>query len=205
MLGEGGIATLTGVRSTPSWTYGPIAVGCATFGGIGGNTELIGKGLDEAAAWETLDEAVHLGLTMLDTAERYAGGASDRFIGRWLANRDPGVTAPIRITTKVAPASLTGGTERFDTAFITAKFDESLERLGVERVDAMLLHAPDDTTPIEDSLEALESIRQSGRAEHIGACNLEAAQLLAAAGSGRAARLRLLRRRAEPVQPARDR
>ena len=44
----------------------------------------------------------------------------------------------------------------------------------------MLLHAPDDTTPIEDSLEALESIRQSGRAEHVGACNLDAAQLLAA-------------------------
>ena len=69
------------VRPAPSWTYGSIVVGCATFGGIGGNAELIGMGLDEAAACETLDEAASLGLTMLDTAERYAGGASDRIIG----------------------------------------------------------------------------------------------------------------------------
>jgi aryl-alcohol dehydrogenase-like predicted oxidoreductase len=70
---------------------------------------------------ETLDEAARLGVTMLDTAERYAGGASERIIGGWLAERDPAVTASTRITTKVAPAWLAGGTARFDTAFITAK------------------------------------------------------------------------------------
>jgi aryl-alcohol dehydrogenase-like predicted oxidoreductase len=177
--GRGRVATVAAVRST-SWTDGSIVVGCATFGGIGGNTELIGKGLDDAAAWATLDEAAHFGLRMLDTAERYAGGASDRIIGGWLADRDQAMTASMRITTKVAPASFTGGTERFDTAFITAKLAVSLERLGVERADTMLLHAPDDTTPIEDSLEALESIRRSGRAEHIGACNLDATRLRAA-------------------------
>jgi aryl-alcohol dehydrogenase-like predicted oxidoreductase len=170
---------LTAVRSTP-WPYGPIVVGCATFGGIGGDVELIGRGLDEAAARQTMDEAAGSGLTMLDTAERYAGGESDRIIGRWLTDRGPDVTAPMRLTTKVAPASLTRGSERFDTAFITARFDTSLERLGVERVDSMLLHAPDDATPIEESLEALESIRQSGRAAHVGACNLDASRLLAA-------------------------
>jgi aryl-alcohol dehydrogenase-like predicted oxidoreductase len=155
-------------------------LGCATLGGIGSNVELIGKGLDDEASATTLDEAARLGVTMWDTAGRYAGGASERIIGGWLTDRHPALTTSVRITTKVAPAALTGGEDRFDTAFISKRFAESLERLGVARVDFLLLHAPDDATPIEDTLEALQSVRESGRAAHVGACNVDASRLVGA-------------------------
>ena len=68
---------------------GRLIVGCGTFGGIGGAAALIGKGLDEAAAFATLDEAVELGLTMLDTAERTVLEKWDKpFLTRWCPN-DP--------------------------------------------------------------------------------------------------------------------
>ena len=63
-------------------------LGCGTFGGIGGSAKLVGRGLDEVSAFATMDEAVGLGITVFDTAERYAGGASEIMIGRWLIKRE---------------------------------------------------------------------------------------------------------------------
>ena len=160
-----------------AWVSGPVVLGCGSFGGIGGARELIGRGLDESASLATLDEAAALGMTMLDTAERYAAGASEVMIGRWLAERDAAVTARARITTKVAPAFASGGDASFDAAFIEPVFSGSLERLGVENVDWLLTHAPDQATPIETTLEALESIRASGGCRHVGGCNLDGRQL----------------------------
>lgn len=168
------------MRLPSGWSGGALAVGCGTFGGIGGSEVLIGRGLDLDASLATLDEAVALGITMLDTAERYAGGASESMIGQWLASRDPAVTAGVQITTKVAPSYASGGDDAFDTAFITRVFRGSLERLGVDAVELLLIHAPDDATPVEDTLEAMESVREVGQAAHVGACNLDAAQLRAA-------------------------
>jgi aryl-alcohol dehydrogenase-like predicted oxidoreductase len=160
-----------------AWSSGRVVLGCGSFGGIGGARDLIGRGLDDDASLATLDEAAALGITMLDTAERYAGGASERVIGRWLAERAGSLPGPVQITTKVAPASMSDGDAAFDLAFIEPIFEGSLERLGVDRVDWLLIHAPDDDTPVERTLEALASIHESGRCGHIGACNLDARQL----------------------------
>jgi aryl-alcohol dehydrogenase-like predicted oxidoreductase len=69
---------------------------------------------------------------------------------------------------------------RFDVAFLKEKFSGSLQRLGVDAVDLLLTHAPDDSTPIEETLEGLEAIRASGRCRCVGACNVDAVQLSAA-------------------------
>lgn len=162
--------------SDSPWVSGAMVLGCGTFLGIGGSPRLIDHGLDESASLATLDEAAALGLTMLDTAEVYAAGASETLIGRWLSERGTAVTANVRITTKVAPPDDTGGLA-FDAGFIEPIFAGSLDRLGVDHVDWLLTHAPHDTTPIEATLEALEGIRASGRCRHIGGCNLDLGQL----------------------------
>ncbi len=162
------------------WTTGSVILGCGTFGGIGGARHLVGKGLDVDASLAALDEAASLGIMMLDTAERYAAGVSETTIGQWIAERPAATTEDVRITTKVAPADTSDQGAAFDGAFIEPVFARSLDRLGVERVDWLLTHAPDDTTPIEATLEALEEIRASGRCGHIGGCNLDAGQLRAA-------------------------
>ena len=163
--------------SGTDWSTRRVVLGCGSFGGIGGAKDLIGRGLNLEASLATLDEAAALGVTMLDTAERYAAGASESMIGRWLAERDRSVTDPVRITTKVAPPRMSGRDDPFDGSFIEPIFAGSLERLGVGRVEWLLIHAPDDTTPVEATLEGLESIRASGRCGHVGACNLDAGQL----------------------------
>lgn len=156
-------------------------LGCGTFGGIGGARHLVGRGLDREAAFATLDEALALGIDVLDTAERYAGGESERAIGDWMRTRPRELTAAVRIATKVAPPQADGDDgRRFDRSYIEQKLATSLGRLDVERVTFYLSHAPDDTTPIEDTLEGFAAAIESGRVAHIGCCNVSAAQLVEA-------------------------
>jgi len=168
------------VTTPPIWSYGRFVLGCGTFGGIGSSRKLVGRGLDESAAFATMDEAVGLGITLFDTAERYADGASEIMIGRWLAERGSAVTNRVRLATKVAPPDVDGPSGHFDAAFLEEKFLGSLERLGVDTVEFLLTHAPDEGTPIEETLEGLEAIRASGRCRYVGACNIDAGQLTAA-------------------------
>jgi aryl-alcohol dehydrogenase-like predicted oxidoreductase len=166
------------VTKPPLWSYGRLVLGCGTFGGIGGTPQLVGRGMDERAAFETMDEAVELGITLFDTAEAYAGGASEIMIGRWLAERASEATSQVRIATKVAPGYLSGDTgARLDAAFVETRFSGSLRRLGVASVELLYTHRPDDATPIEDTLESLEAIRASGRCRQVGACNVDVVQL----------------------------
>ena len=164
---------------TTDFDLGRLIVGCGTFGGIGGSKSLIGKGLDETAAFASLDEAAALGVTMLDTAESYADGTSETMMRGWFAARDTDRTGPMRVTTKVAPALPGAGYQPFDATFIEGKFSGSLARLGVDRVDTLLIHAPDEHTPADVTLAAMEAVRATGRCAHLGACNLDAAQLTA--------------------------
>ena len=168
------------VDEMPDWTFGPFILGCGTFGGIGGSAQLVGRGLDEPSAYATMDEALGLDITLFDTAENYAGGASETMIGAWLAARGSTVADRVCIATKVAPARGEESGRHFDEAFLDEKFAGSLGRLGVDSVEFLLTHAPDDDTPIEETLEGLEAVRVSGRCHYVGACNVDAAQLMEA-------------------------
>lgn len=190
------------MTTPPFWTYGNVVLGCGTFGGIGGSVKLVGQGLDEAAAFATMDEAVALGITLFDTAESYAAGASERMMGRWMTERDPAVTGQVRLLTKVAPPRGDEAGRRFDGAFLEEKFSGSLERLGVDAVDLLLTHAPDDDTPIQVTLEGLEAIRASGRCRYLGACNVDAGQLTAALEAAEPPGDRWLSGDPERLQPA---
>src|ERR1019366_2683367 len=101
-------------------------------------------------------------------------------IGRWLVERGSAVANQVRLATKVAPPENDESSGRFNAAFLEEKFSGSLQRLGVDTVDFLLTHAPDDGTPIEETLEGLEAIRASGRCRYVGACNVDADQLAAA-------------------------
>ena len=155
-----------------------VILGCGTFGGIGSAKHLIGKGLDRAAALETLDEAAARGIDMWDTAGGYADGESESAIGAWLATRPLQVAQRIRIATKVAPASLAGETGvPFDEAYVTRNLALSLERLGQARVALFMAHATCSVTPVGQFVEAFAAVIESGRVDLIGVCNVEAGQL----------------------------
>jgi aryl-alcohol dehydrogenase-like predicted oxidoreductase len=157
---------------------GRVVLGCGSFGGIGSPKELIGRGLDEAASLATMDEAVVLGINLFDTAHAYAGGASERMIGRWLAAQPSKVRAGIHIATKVGLVMENQICRvELSPTRIAEQLDISLERFGVDRVDFCLCHFPDPVTPIEATLEGFAAAIEAGKVRHIGACNLTAVQL----------------------------
>lgn len=137
---------------------GPIGLGCVTFG----------REIDEAAAFALMDHAVERGVTFFDTAAAYAAGASERVVGSWLAARSPGKDGPL-VATKLLPP--------YDPARIRASLDESLARLGRERVELLYLHRWDATGDTSAALTTLHELVQEGRAGAIGVSNFTVAQL----------------------------
>lgn len=168
----------TRVLGNTGIAIGRVALGCGSFGGIGSPLELLGRGLDEAASFTTMDEALALGINLFDTAHAYAAGASESMIGRWLAAQPSKVKAGIHIATKVGPAlENQAWTVDLSPARIAQQLDISLERLGLDRIDFCLCHFPDSVTPIEATLEGFAAVIDAGKVAHIGACNLTEAQL----------------------------
>lgn len=134
-----------------------IGMGCVTFG----------REIDRDTSFRVLDHALELGLTLFDTAEAYAAGASEKVLGEWISERK--VREQIVLATKVR-GTLTR--ER-----VTGSAEESLERLRTDHIDLFQLHSWDDETPLEETLEGLDRLVRQGKVRHVGCSNFMAWQL----------------------------
>lgn len=172
------MAASTGLRICDSGRVDPLearaAIGGGGFGGIGSPRALIGHGLDELGTFEVLDRCLALGVTLVDTAYGYAAGESHRLIGRWLA-KDPARRARIAIVDKVGTVERHGVLEwDLSTASVATCAAAGRERMGVDSVDVLMTHAPDERTPIRVTLRALADEVDEGRARHWGVSNVDA-------------------------------
>jgi aryl-alcohol dehydrogenase-like predicted oxidoreductase len=140
---------------------------------LGGN--VFGWTADEAASFEVLDAYTQAGGNFVDTADLYAGGESEKIIGRWLASR--GRRDDIVIATKVGMAGERGNL-RADT--IRAAAEDSLKSLGVDHIDLYYAHRDDLGTPIEETLAAFDDLVREGKVRYIAASNYDAPRLAAA-------------------------
>jgi len=139
---------------------------------VGLGTNNFGWRLDEESAVAVVHAALDAGVTLFDTAEMYGAGASERFLGRALAGRREEVV----IATKFGWERGTdppGGS----AANVRRAIDGSLERLGTEYVDLYQYHRPDGATPLEETLDALEELVESGKVRHVGSSNFSAAEV----------------------------
>jgi aryl-alcohol dehydrogenase-like predicted oxidoreductase len=151
-----------------------IILGCGNFGGIGSAPQFFGQGESEDEAYRLMDAAWELGITSFDTADAYGGGRSETWIGRWRAESG---NEPM-LTTKVFHSVEGDPNDRgLARARIHRQIDGSLRRLGVERVDMYLIHEPDPDTPLEETLEALDELVQTGKVGAFGASNVDRAWL----------------------------
>jgi aryl-alcohol dehydrogenase-like predicted oxidoreductase len=155
-----------------------LILGAGGFGGFGSDHDLIGRGESDDEAAAIMDRAWELGITTFDTADAYAGGASERAIGRWIASRGVRPT----LATKVFHPMEPGGDQGLAPARIRRQLSSSLERLGVERVDLYLTHYRDAETPLADTLDTLDGLRAEGLIGAYGGCHLDAPTLQAAGG-----------------------
>ena len=150
---------------------------------FGGN--VFGWTADEATSFSLLDRFVDAGLNAIDTADVYSrwapghrGGESEAIIGRWL-RANPGKREKVLILTKVG---MDMGEDRkgLSPRWIERAVEDSLARLGTDRIDLYQSHAFDAATPQEATLRAYETLIQAGKVRAIGASNFDAAQLSAA-------------------------
>lgn len=150
-------------------------MGCGNFGGIGSAPAFFGQGETEEEAFELLDRAVDLGMNYLDTANAYGGGRSETTIGKWLATQNPTIRDNLLISSKVANAVGDGPNQRgLSRRHILQQIDASLGRLGVDHLDMYIVHEPDPATPLEETLDALNSLIDQGKVRYIGASNFPA-------------------------------
>jgi aryl-alcohol dehydrogenase-like predicted oxidoreductase len=133
-------------------------------------TMLMGGKTPQDDAHRMLDAFVDAGGTLVDTADVYGDGLSERTLAPWLERRRDEVV----LATKVRmPVSDPGGSG-LDPDRIRAACDASLRRLGVDHVDLYQLHAPDPDVPLEDTLEALDGLVRAGKVRAVGASNFPA-------------------------------
>jgi aryl-alcohol dehydrogenase-like predicted oxidoreductase len=138
-----------------------VGLGCNNFGGR----------LDLAATRAVVDAALDAGVTFFDTAEVYGNeGGSERFLGEILEGRRERVVLATKFGWGREPGDASAATVR-------VAIDRSLERLRTGHVDLYYLHKPDPTTPIAQTLGALDELVGAGKVRAIGCSNFSAEQL----------------------------
>jgi aryl-alcohol dehydrogenase-like predicted oxidoreductase len=148
--------------------------GAGAIGGIGSSPATRDHGLSPGEGLARLDEARDLGITVIDTADAYGGGESERTVGRWRTERQ--VTGTL-VATKVGNAIRPDGSVGVDLSpgHIARQLAQSIDRLG--RVDLYLSHTPDESTPVAQTIEAFTQARADGKIRAYGICNVSAIQL----------------------------
>ncbi len=135
-----------------------VGLGCNNFGGR----------TDERATKAVVDAALEAGITFFDTADIYGGGGgSETILGRVLAGRRDQVV----LATKFGHDLGDGETARGSRAYIRTAVEASLGRLQTDWIDLYQYHRPDNVTPLEETLGALDELVQEGKVRAIGSSN----------------------------------
>ncbi|MGI5251464.1 aldo/keto reductase [Actinacidiphila glaucinigra] len=146
---------------------------------LGGN--VFGWTADEATSFEVLDSYAEAGGNFVDTADVYSawapghsGGESETVIGSWLAKR--GRRDDVLVATKVGSHPDFKGLK---AATVKAAAEESLRRLGTDRIDLYYTHYDDPETPVEEIVTALDGLVREGKVRHVAASNISPERLAA--------------------------
>jgi aryl-alcohol dehydrogenase-like predicted oxidoreductase len=144
-----------------------LALGSMTFGsgtGVFASTYKV----DQANADAIVARALDGGINFFNTADVYAGGESERMLGRALGARRKDVVVATKLANRTGPALIDAGLSR---RHVFAAAEGSLARLGTDYLDVYLVHKVDTLTPIEETIEALEDLVRQGKVRYIGFSN----------------------------------
>jgi aryl-alcohol dehydrogenase-like predicted oxidoreductase len=137
-----------------------IGLGCMGMSEFYGATDW-----DESVA--TINRALDLGVTLIDTADVYGSGHNEVLVGRAISGRRD----EVQLATKFG-IDRSGGdgnrTIRGEAAYVRQACDSSMLRLGVEVIDLYYLHRPPQTAQIEETVGAMAELVQAGKVRHLG-------------------------------------
>ena len=156
----------TGVRVSP------LCLGMMTYGSKKWREWV----LEEDEARPIIQRAVEAGINFFDTADIYSIGESERVTGKLLREFQPRREELVIATKVFNPMSSAPNDRGLSRKHIMAAIDASLKRLGVDYVDLYQIHRFDNTTPIEETCEALSDVVKAGKALYLGASSMYAWQ-----------------------------
>ena len=167
-----------------------LCVGCMSFGKAGTMHDWT---LDETQTEEVVKRALDLGINFFDTANGYSAGTSEEYLGRALKNNAARDEVVIASKVYFNPG-------RLSAEAIHREIDGTLKRLGTDYLDLYIIHRFDYGTPIEETMEALDSIVKSRKVRALGASAMYGYQFYAACGEGQ--RLGAVSGDGKPLQSA---
>lgn len=156
-------------------TISKVCMGTMTFGGQ----------VSEADSIRIIHKALDQGVNCVDTADIYYRGASEAVTGKALLGRRDRVILSTKVYNPMSDDLNDRGLNR---SHIINALEQSLRRLQTDYIDIYYLHQPDRSTPLEETLEAMDTLVRSGKVRYVGVSNFSAWQisdLIAAANRGR--------------------
>lgn len=125
-----------------------------------------GFGADEATSHAVLDAYREAGGNFLDTANKYHGGETEEFVGRWLEGKRHPMVVATKYTLAMDHEDVnTGGSHRKN---LVRSVEKSLERLRTDYIDLLWVHCHDTYTPYEETMRALDDLVRSGKVLYVG-------------------------------------
>jgi aryl-alcohol dehydrogenase-like predicted oxidoreductase len=154
-----------------------FTLGTMTFGGRG-NFGMVGS-TDVTAATRQVDMCLDAGVTLFDTADAYSSGESEEILGQAIAGRRDRVLLATKARMPVGDGPNDAGLSRYH---LIRQCEASLRRLGTDHIDLYQVHEWDGLTPLEETLEALDTLVRSGKVRYVGCSNHAGWQLMKALG-----------------------
>ena len=149
---------------------------------LGLGTNNFGGRSDEAASLKVVDASIDIGANFFDTANIYTGTKSETIIGKALKGRRDKVILTTKFGLSMgAGPNMQGGSR----GHILSELDTSLRRLQTDYLDLYQMHMVDRSTPIEETLRALDDVVRAGKVRYIGCSNYDAWHLVEALHTSR--------------------
>jgi aryl-alcohol dehydrogenase-like predicted oxidoreductase len=150
------------IRRIGSLQVSVVGLGCNNFGAR----------LDREGARAVVDAALDAGVDFFDTADMYGETRSEELLGQALAGRRERAVIATKFGWRIDDQR-----HGARPAYVRRAAEDSLRRLGTDRIDLYQLHQPDPETPIEQTLAALDELVRAGKVREIGCSNFSARQL----------------------------
>jgi aryl-alcohol dehydrogenase-like predicted oxidoreductase len=141
-----------------------VGIGCNNFGAR----------IDQQSTTQVVEACLDAGINFFDTADSYGDGLSEEYLGRALGSRRQDVVIATKFGWEFKGDPPGGGAS---AAWVETAVEGSLRRLNTDYIDLYQLHRPDDATPVDETLEALDRLVTSGKVREVGCSNMSAAQI----------------------------
>lgn len=135
-----------------------IGLGCNPFG----------NEVDPSTAEAIVNQAIDVGVTYFDTADSYFGGKSEDYLGRALKGKRDQVLVATKFGNRMGSGPNETGASRWH---IIEACEASLRRLRTDHIDVYQVHQPDRSTPLEETMRALDDLVRSGKVRYVGCSN----------------------------------